>query len=100
MPETAFYWENPYYLNPASVNFDYTAYINRETQEEKFQFSFFGRTTGEIGILAGLKLISDLKFLCTYDYNLKALQKYSHGSFEVMITYPIHPTKIKKCRYL
>ena len=27
IPETAFYWENPYYINPASVNFDYAGYF-------------------------------------------------------------------------
>ena len=75
-------------------------YINRETQEEKFQFSLFGRTTTEIGILAGLKLVSDIKFLCTYDYNFQAVQNYSHGTFEVMVSFPIHQTNIKKCRYL
>lgn len=65
-------------------------YINRENQEEKFQFSLFGRTVGEVGVLAGFKLVSDLKFLFTYDYNFKALSGNSSGSFEVMITYPIH----------
>lgn len=75
-------------------------YINRETQEEKFQFSLFGRTTGEIGILAGLKLISDIKFLCTYDYNFQALQKYSHGTFEVMVSFPVHRKRTGRCLYL
>lgn len=67
-----------------------TLYINRNTQEEKFQFSLFGRSVGEVGILAGFKLVSDLKFLCTYDYNFKAVSDNAYGSFEVMVTYPLH----------
>lgn len=74
-------------------------YINRDTQEEKFQFSLFGRSIGEIGLLAGLKLISDIKFLCTYDYNFNALQGYSNGSFEIMVSIPIHRNKNAGCIY-
>lgn len=71
-------------------------YINRETQEEKFQFSLFGRSVGEIGVLAGLKLVNELKLLCTYDYNFKEIGNKASGSFEVMITYPVH--KSATCR--
>ena len=45
-------------------------------------------------------MVSDIKFLCTYDYNFQAVQNYSHGTFEVMVSFPIHQTNIKKCRYL
>jgi len=68
-------------------------YINRETQEEKFQLSLFGRSVGELGFLAGVKLVSDLKILCTYDYNFKAVSDNSCGTFEVMLTYPVRRTK-------
>lgn len=27
-PETAFYWANPYYISPASVNLDYRAFFH------------------------------------------------------------------------
>lgn len=65
-------------------------YINRDRREEMLQFSVFGRSVGEVGFLAGVKLVSELKFLCTYDYNLKAVSGKAKGSFEVMVTYPIH----------
>lgn len=81
------------YENDLQVDGMISLYINRETQEEKFQFSIFGRSVGEIGILAGFKLISDLKFLCTYDYNFEAVSNNAYGSLEVMITYPIRRTK-------
>lgn len=71
-------------------------YINRNTQEEKLQFSVFGRSVGEMGVLIGVKLISELKFLCTYDYNFKAMRSNSNGTFEVMMTYPIHRSSV--CR--
>lgn len=71
-------------------------YINRETQEEKFQLSLFGRSVGEIGFLAGVKLVSDLKILCTYDYNFNAVSDNVCGTFEVMLTYPLRRTKV--CR--
>lgn len=74
-------------------------YINRETQEEKFQLSLFGRSTGEIGALVGLKLMSELKILCTYDYNFNALQNLSRGSFEVMLSFPIHRNRMGNCIY-
>lgn len=64
-------------------------YINRNTQEEKLQLAVFGRSVGEIGFLAGFKLISDLKFLCTYDYNFKSVSSNAYGSFEIMVTYPL-----------
>lgn len=65
-------------------------YLNRDRREEMLQFSIYGRSVGEVGFLAGVKLISELKFLCAYDYNFKALSGETRGSFEVMITYPIH----------
>lgn len=68
-------------------------YINRETQEEKFQLSLFGRSVGEVGFLAGVKLVSDLKILCTYDYNFKVVSDNAYGTFEVMLTYPVRRTK-------
>lgn len=71
-------------------------YINRNTQEEKFQLACFGRSVGEIGVLAGFKLVSELKFLCTYDYNFKAIGKNANGSFEVMVTYPLR--RVNTCR--
>lgn len=72
-------------------------YVNRNTQEEKFQFSLFGRSVGEMGVLAGVKLISELKFLFTYDYNFRGIGKNSNGTFEVMLTYPIRNKRF--CRY-
>jgi len=68
-------------------------YLNHPTQKEKFQFSLLGRTTGEFGFLAGVKLISEMKILCSYDYNIKALKGDSKGTFEVIVTYPLFPTK-------
>lgn len=64
-------------------------YINRDRREEMLQFSLFGRSVGEAGFLVGVKLVSDLKFLCTYDYNFNAMKGLTGGSFEIMITYPI-----------
>ncbi len=68
-------------------------YLNHPTQQEKFQFSVLGRTTGEFGFLAGVKLISEMKVLCSYDYNLKSLKGDSKGTFEVIVTYPLFLTK-------
>lgn len=68
-------------------------YINRDKQEEKFQFSLFGRSVGEVGFLAGMKLGSDLKVLCTYDYNFKVVSGNTCGTFEVMLTYPVRRTQ-------
>ena len=65
-------------------------YLNRDRREEMMQFSIYGRSVGEVGFLVGMKLISELKFLCAYDYNFKAVSGETSGSFEVMITYPIH----------
>lgn len=73
-------------------------YINRNTQEEKYQVSVFGRSVGEIGFMAGIKLDSELKFLCTYDYNFKTIGRNANGSFEMMISYPIYLKK--HCRNL
>ncbi|MDL2231276.1 PorP/SprF family type IX secretion system membrane protein [Porphyromonadaceae bacterium OttesenSCG-928-L07] len=71
-------------------------YINRQSQEEMVQLSLLGRSVGEIGILAGVKLISDLKLLCSYDYNFKAVNGRSSGTFEIILTYPIRRNNI--CR--
>lgn len=43
--------------------------------------------------LAGVKLVSDMKILCSYDYNIKALKGDARGTFEVIVTYPLFPTK-------
>lgn len=67
-----------------------TLYLNRDRREEMLQLSLYGRSVGEVGVLVGVKLISELKFLCAYDYNFKALSNHTKGSFEVMITYPLH----------
>lgn len=69
-------------------------YLNHPTQKEKFQFSLLGRTTGEFGIMAGVKLISEIKILCCYDYNFKSLKGDTQGTFEVILTYLLFS---KKC---
>ena len=74
-------------------------YINRNTQEEKYQFSLFGRSVGEVGVLAGIKLVSELKFLCTYDYNFKSIGSNAYGSLEVMITYPLRRSSVCRSRW-
>lgn len=68
-------------------------YLNHNTQKEKFQFSLLGRSTGEFGFLAGVKLISEMKILCSYDYNFKSLKGNTNGTFEVILTYPLFPIK-------
>lgn len=68
-------------------------YLNHNTQKEKFQFSLLGRSTGEFGVLAGVRLISEMKVLCSYDYNFKSLKGDTKGTFEVIITYPLYPIK-------
>lgn len=68
-------------------------YLNHHTQKEKFQFSLLGRSTGEVGFLAGVKLISEIKILCSYDYNFKSLKGNTNGTFEVILTYPLFPIK-------
>lgn len=84
------------YENDIQVDGMISFYINRETQEEKFQLSLFGRSVGEVGFLVGVKLVSDVKILCTYDYNFKAVSDNVCGTFEVMLTYPLRRTKV--CR--
>lgn len=69
-------------------------YLNHPTQREKFQFSLLGRSIGEIGFLAGIKLMSEVKVLCSYDYNFKAWKGYNKGTFEVLLSYSLFP---KKC---
>ena len=69
-------------------------YLNHPTQREKFQFSLLGRSTGEFGFLAGVKLLSEMKILCSYDYNIRSLKGDTKGTFEVIVTYPLFP---KKC---
>lgn len=66
-----------------------TLYLNRDRREEMFQLSLYGRSVGEIGVLVGVKLVSELKFLCAYDYNFKTLKESAKGSFEVMVSYPL-----------
>lgn len=82
-----------HYKDDLQVDGMISFYVNRETQEEKFQFSLLGRSVGEVGILFGFKLMSDLKMLCSYDYNFKTVSDNAYGSFEVMLTYPIHRTQ-------
>lgn len=84
------------YENDIQVDGMVSLYVNREIQEEKFQFSLFGRSVGEMGVLVGFKLLSELKFLCTYDYNFKSVSGNTGGTFEVMVTYPIH--RSQNCR--
>ncbi len=69
-------------------------YLNHPTQKEKFQFSLLGRSTGEFGFLAGVKLLSEMKILCSYDYNIGSLKGDTKGTFEVIVTYPLFS---KKC---
>lgn len=68
-------------------------YLNHPTQREKFQFSVLGRSTGEFGFLAGVKLLSEMKILCSYDYNMRSLKGDTKGTFEVIVTYPLFPRK-------
>lgn len=68
-------------------------YLNHNTQKEKFQFSLLGRSTGDFGVLAGVKLFSEMKILCSYDFNFKSLRGDTEGTFEVIITYRLFPTK-------
>lgn len=68
-------------------------YLNYPTQKEKFQFSLLGRSIGEFGVLAGVKLVSEMKILFSYDYNIKSLKNNTKGTFEVIVTYPLFPTK-------
>lgn len=81
------------YENDFQVDGVMSFYLNHNTQKEKFQFSLLGRSTGEFGVLAGVKLISEMKILCSYDYNFKSLKGNTNGTFEVIITYPLFPTK-------
>lgn len=74
-------------------------YVNRNTQEEKLQFSLFGRSVGEVGVLIGFKLPNELKVLCTYDYNFKEIGREASGSFEVMLTYPIRRSSVCRSRW-
>lgn len=74
-------------------------YLNHPTQKEKFQLSLLGRTTGEVGVLVGIKLISEMKILGCYDYNIKALQGHTKGTFEVIVTYPLAPKKCVSAGY-
>ena len=66
-----------------------SCYINRRNQKEKLQLSLYGRNIGEIGVLFGVKIPSELKFLFAYDYNFSHFKGHSNGTLEVMITYPL-----------
>lgn len=85
------------YKEEVEVDGIVTLYVNRDTQKEKFQLSLLGRSVGEVGVLAGIKLKSELKFLCVYEYNFRALQQFSNGSFEVMVSYPIKVDRSRRC---
>lgn len=82
------------YENDFQVDGVVSFYLNHHTQREKFQVSILGRSIGEIGVLAGVKLLSEVKVLCAYDYNFRAWQGNSRGTFEVIVSYPLLP---KKC---
>ncbi len=81
------------YKNNFQVDAVVSLYLNRNTQKEKFQFSLLGRSIGELGVMAGVKLISEMKILCSYDYNFRSLKGNTKGTFEVIITYPLFPAK-------
>lgn len=76
-----------------------TLYLNRHTQEEKYQFSLLGRSAEEVGVMAGMKLTGGLKLLGVYEYNLKPLDNKTGGSFEVMISYPLRRKRECKVRW-
>jgi type IX secretion system PorP/SprF family membrane protein len=71
-------------------------YFNRSNQPEKYQLSLIGRSTSELGFMFGVKLIHDLKVLCSYDYNFKAVKDKAYGTFEVIVSIPLRPNDI--CR--
>lgn len=56
------------------------------------QFQVFGGTVGDIGFTVGVNLLSDLKLLCSYNYNYAVVNTKSYGTFEIMLTYGF-----KKC---
>ncbi len=73
-----------------------TWYLNRDRREELLQLSLLGRSTGEAGFLVGVKLVSDLKFLLAFDYNFHGVSGNTFGTFELMVSYPLH--KSSTCR--
>jgi type IX secretion system PorP/SprF family membrane protein len=56
------------------------------------QLQLFGGTVGDIGFSVGFNLLSDLKLLCSYNYNYAIVNTKSYGTFEIMLTYGF-----KKC---
>ena len=56
------------------------------------QLQLFGGTVGDIGFSVGCNLLSDLKLLCSYNYNYAIVNTKSYGTFEIMLTYGF-----KKC---
>ena len=66
-PSTAFYWENPYYINPAFVNTDASAYFSLSARKQWFGLSgspvtVFGTGTyywEKYKMQAGIKLLND-----------------------------------------
>lgn len=51
------------------------------------QFQLMGGTAGDIGFTFGVNLFSDLKLLCSYNYNYAIVNRHSYGTFEIMLTY-------------
>ena len=51
------------------------------------QFQLFGGTAGDVGFTVGVNLLSDLKLLCSYNYNYAVVNTNSYGTFEIMLTY-------------
>lgn len=84
------------YKDDIQVDGMVTLYLNQSLREGVFQFSLFGRSVGEIGVSAGMKVAGDFKILGAYDYNFKGINRNSHGTFEVLLSYPIK--KNNNCR--
>ncbi len=85
------------YQNEFQTDAMISLYMNHHTQKEKLQLSVIGRSIGEIGCLAGIKLMNEFKILCCYDYNFKAWKNNAKGTCEVIITYSIPQ---KKCVFV
>ncbi len=68
-------------------------YLNHPTQRGKYQCSVFGRLTRELGFLAGQRLLSAMKIVCSEVYNIRSLKGDTKGTFEVIVSYPLFPRK-------
>lgn len=78
-PETAFYWENPYSVNPASVNLDYSAFFSLAARKQWASFPGSPVTFGATGAFyledyrtqVGMKVLKDkIGYLNTFDVSL------------------------------